>query len=77
MLKSLAEETLDVWREAERLLKRLSPLEPEHEAVRHVVIEMRTMYAALNGEQDGSDGEAASRARIAQARELLTDLART
>ena len=37
-------EVLDTWRDAERLLDALPPLDPDHETVRLVVVSLRQSY---------------------------------
>jgi hypothetical protein len=69
---SLVEETLTVWREAERLLKSMPPLEPDHESVRKLVIELRDMYAALSrGRHESAETVARSRELIDRARNQM------
>ena len=44
---SLVNETLDLWREAERLLDSLPPTSPDHESVALTVYALRKQYARL------------------------------
>lgn len=47
MPQQLMIETLREWRDAERLLLELPPVSRDHETVRHVVIELRSLYVRL------------------------------
>jgi transcription initiation factor TFIIIB Brf1 subunit/transcription initiation factor TFIIB len=71
-MATLLHETLDLWREAERLLDDLPAVSADHETVAMLVTELRATYTRL------SDADAASSAAIvsgldttASARELL------
>lgn len=44
---TIVEETLEAWREAERLLERLPPLDPDHESVALAVASLRETYQSL------------------------------
>ena len=44
---TIVEETLEAWREAERLLERLTPLDPDHETVALAVASLRDTYQSL------------------------------
>jgi hypothetical protein len=68
---TLVEETLTVWREAERLLKTMPPLQPDHESVRMLVIELRDLYAALSGRDESVATVTRSRELIDRARQQL------
>ncbi|MEA2675962.1 MAG: hypothetical protein QOJ81_103 [Chloroflexota bacterium] len=46
-MQSLIADTLRAWREAERVLTSLPPVDPNHEIIRGLVIELRSMYAKL------------------------------
>jgi hypothetical protein len=41
------EEVLSAWREAERLLESLPPLDPDHETVRLMVVRLQETYRTL------------------------------
>ena len=74
-LGSLVGDTLDVWRDAERVLKMLPPNEPAHEAVRMLVIELRDMYARVSVARDSSGADVArDKARVVEARKQLREL---
>jgi hypothetical protein len=70
---TIVEDALEAWREAERLLDRLTPLDPDHETVALAVASLRQTY------QDLTDGMsertpsviAASRESIERTRGLL------
>ncbi|HET8786807.1 MAG TPA: hypothetical protein VFM38_14300 [Candidatus Limnocylindrales bacterium] len=44
---TIVEETLEAWRDAERLLERLPPLDPDHESVALAVGSLRDTYKTL------------------------------
>ena len=44
---TIVEETLEAWREAERLLERLPPVHPDHESVALAVRSLRETYQDL------------------------------
>jgi hypothetical protein len=75
-VQTLIVDTLKTWREAERLLQDLPPVDPDHETVRRLVIELRTMYASLSEARDlTGDVISRSRAKIEDARALLRRVA--
>jgi hypothetical protein len=49
----LIEDVLDCWRGGERLLERLSPVDPAHEAIREAVCELKAIYTQL-ADPDGN-----------------------
>jgi hypothetical protein len=74
-VQTLIMDTLKLWREAERALQAMPPADPNHEAVRKLVIELRSMYAELSLAQDASAEQiAAGRARIEAAEQQLRTL---
>jgi hypothetical protein len=74
-VQTLLVETLKVWREAERVLQELPPVEPAHETVRQLVIQLREAYASLSEQHDlPADAIEAIRAQIESARQVLRDL---
>jgi hypothetical protein len=75
-VQTLIVDTLKTWREAERLLQDLPPVDPDHETVRRLVIELRTMYARLSESRDmPGDVITRSQAQIEDARALLRKVA--
>ena len=44
---TIVEETLEAWREAERLLERLPAVDPDHESVALAVSSLRETYQSL------------------------------
>jgi hypothetical protein len=77
-VQTLIVDTLKTWREAERLLQDLPPVDPDHETVRLLVIQLRTMYASLSESRDPtSDVIERGRAQIDDARALLRRVRRT
>lgn len=71
-MQTLIVDTLKVWREAERALEVVPPADPKHESVRRLVIELRSLYAALSAAQDlSAEAIASKRARVEDAREEL------
>lgn len=68
----LIEEALRTWRDGERLLAELSPLDPDHEAVRLAIDQLRTTYTRLTN-TPGLTAEAleSHRATIATAVETI------
>lgn len=44
---TIVEDALEAWREAERLLDRLTPLDPDHETVALAVASLRDTYQNL------------------------------
>ena len=74
-MQSLIADTLKAWREAERVLTSLPPIDPNHETIRGLVIELRAMYARLSESTDLS-AEAAARWRtqLETSTQLLTSV---
>lgn len=64
-VQTLIVDTLKVWREAERVLQELPPLDANHEAARLLVIELRALYAEV------SEASALTAERIAGYRAVL------
>jgi hypothetical protein len=73
-VQNLIVDTLKVWREAERVLQALPPIDPNHEIVRRLVIDLRAMYADLSEKAATADVVAAARARLEEAKEHLRTL---
>ena len=71
-MQSLVADTLKAWREAERVLTGMSPLDPNHDTIRAIVVELRAMYAKVSESNDLS-AEAISqwRSRLAEAVDAL------
>lgn len=44
---TIVEDALEAWREAERLLDRIPPLDPDHETVALAVASLRQTYRSL------------------------------
>ena len=70
---TIVEDALEAWREAERLLDRLPPLDPDHETVALAVASLRQTYQNLT---DGMSERtpvviAQSRESIERTRSLL------
>jgi hypothetical protein len=74
-VQTLIVDTLKLWREAERALQERPPVDPNHEAIRRLVIDLRAMYADWS-EAAAMSAEmiAAGRARLEEARERLRNL---
>jgi hypothetical protein len=70
---TIVEETLEAWREAERLLERLPPVHPDHESVALAVSSLRETYQNLTaGVSERTPAMLThSRASIDRTRELL------
>ena len=72
----LVAETLQTWREAERLLEALPPESPYRESARLLVHELRSEYLELTSEQSASETRMrASRAAIDRAVATLAKIA--
>ncbi len=57
------------------MLQELPPVEPAHEKVRLLVIQLRELYASLSEQHDVSaDAREAIRGQIGSARQLLRDV---
>ncbi|HUP83225.1 MAG TPA: hypothetical protein VM284_03440 [Candidatus Limnocylindria bacterium] len=71
-MQTLIVDTLKVWREAERVLQDLPPVHSDHETVRVLVIQLRSLYARLSETRDVSgDVIDRSKAQIEAAKTLL------
>jgi hypothetical protein len=70
---TLAFDVLEVWREAERLLERIPPTAPDHEAVELAAADLRATYLVLTNESTPltASAIAACRDTIAWARDVL------
>lgn len=70
---TIVEETLEAWRDAERLLKRIPPVDPDHASVALAVRSLRETYQDLTaGASDRTPAVLSqSRASIDRTRELL------
>ena len=75
-MEQLVGEVLGVWREAERLLDELPPLDPDHETVRLAVHSLQSTYQAVTtGDATRTPSVVAgSRDTIRDARALLTSV---
>ncbi|HUP83916.1 MAG TPA: hypothetical protein VM284_06990 [Candidatus Limnocylindria bacterium] len=72
MSVKLMVETLEVWRQADRLLNELPQLDPDHETVRLTVARLLSSYAELSATAAmTANASASSRATIDGARTLL------
>ena len=74
MPAKLIEDTLHTWREAERLLTQLSPVEPAYEAVRQIVVGLQASYSRLSMQDLTADILAECRLTLDQARSTLLGL---
>lgn len=70
------EEALATWRDAERLLDELPPLDPDHETVRLAVVSLRQTYQEITTGiyMDTSTIIAESRETVAKTRALLASI---
>ena len=76
-MQSLIADTLKAWREAERVLNSLSPVDPNHETTRGLVIELRSMYAKVSEATDlSADAVAEWRAQLEKLAAALTEMRR-
>ena len=76
-MQSLIADTLRAWREAERILNSLSPVDPNHETTRGLVIELRSMYAKVSEASDmPADAVAKWRAQLETLSAALTEVRR-
>ncbi len=74
-LRVAVAETLDTWREAERLLEELPPLSPDHETVAAIVVECRATYQRLAfGASRTADALASARSTLDHAHALLREV---
>ena len=64
-MSKLIEEVLQTWREGERLLEALPPLDPDHETVALAVTQLREAYHRLTAK------EAAAEDSLAKALETI------
>ena len=65
-------QALDAWRDAERLLLELPPVDPDHETVQLLVVELRATYEVLTSRSEiTATSIAASQASVADARRLV------
>jgi hypothetical protein len=75
MPAKLMEETLHTWRDAERVLKELNPLEPTYDAIRQVVIDLQAWYQRLSVTADpAAELMTECRAALASARATLMEV---
>jgi hypothetical protein len=69
---TMVEEILATWREAERLLDSLPPVNPDHETVRLAVVRLQATYRQLTSDTAQTEEIiASSRATIAEAHQVL------
>jgi hypothetical protein len=69
---TLIQDTLTLWRDAERVLDHLPPGSPDHETVARLVVHLSSTYARLTTAGDASMAELErSRATVQEARALL------
>ncbi len=72
-MMTLIQDTLTLWRDAERVLDRLPPASRDHETVEMIVVELRDTYTRLTTSRDWSESDLAmSREGIEAARDLLS-----
>lgn len=65
-------QTLEAWRDAERLLLELPPIDPDHETVQLLVARLRAAYETLTSRSEITAASiAASQASVADARQLV------
>ena len=65
-------QTLEAWRDAERLLLELPPIDPDHETVQLLVVGLRATYEELTSRSEMTAATiAASQASVADARRLV------
>ena len=70
---TIVEDALEAWREAERLLDRIPPVDPDHETVALAVVSLRHTYRNLtDGVSERTPSMVANtRESIERTRELL------
>ena len=74
----LVAETLSAWREAERMVERLSPGTRDHETARLLAMELHALYIDLTEQRGESDERMElGKTTILHARELLGAFAAT
>lgn len=74
-MQTLIVDTLRLWREAERILNNVPPMNPNHEVIRGWVVELRSMYARVSESADlSADAIAGLRAQLEAATNALTGL---
>ena len=75
---TIVEETLEAWRDAERLLKRIPPVDPDHASVALAVRSLRETYQDVTAPSDRTPAVLSqSRASIDRTRELLDRIPRS
>lgn len=71
-MSRLVEEVLNTWRDAERLLGELAPVDPDHETIELSVVALRDVYSRLTADRELSDEAlAASQETLAVSRRVL------
>ncbi len=72
-MMTLIQDTLTLWRDAERVLDRLPPASRDHQTVELLVVELRDTYTRLTTARDWSPSDlATSREALEAARDLLS-----
>lgn len=72
MPAQLIERALATWREAERLLRELPPVDADHETVRLEVVRLREAYTRLTDRSsDAAETMASCRATIDNAHQVI------
>ena len=73
--QELVAETLSAWREAERILERLTPGTPDHETARLLALELHALFVELTQQRDASAARLmSSRMTIRHAHQLLSGI---
>jgi hypothetical protein len=71
-VSTLVEDVLGAWREGERLLGRLGPLDPDHDTVSMSVSQMRHLYQQITARGDDTRQMLSlNAATVERTRELL------
>lgn len=75
-MMTLIQDTLALWRDAERALDHLAPTSPDHETVSRIVLELQATYTRLTRAGEWSQADLAScRDAVESARQLLRRVA--
>jgi hypothetical protein len=74
-MRSLIADTLELWRDAERVLGEVAPSSPDHETVALLINSLRDLHARMSAAQEASDAAILSnREAIDEARALLVSI---
>jgi hypothetical protein len=74
-MRSLIADTLELWRDAERVLGEVAPSSPDHETVALLINSLRDLHARMSAAQEASDAAILSnREAIDEARVLLVSI---